>query len=724
MKRLILLFLSSTLGLLVHGQIPVFHWASNFGGSGVNIGYGIVNDASGDVYTTGSFSGIVDFDPGVGVYTLSASGVSDVFVSKLTSSGAFVWAVKLGGNGIEVGNAIALDTLGNVFTTGFFTGTADFDPSPATFNLVSAGNEDVFVCKLDAGGALVWAKRMGGGSSEIGQGVAVDAAGNVHTTGFFQGAGDYDPGAAVFNLAPSGGADVFLSKLDAAGNFIWAKRLGGSGTGTGRAISVDADGNVYSGGAFSGLVDFDPGPGVNTINSAGGTDVFISKLNASGNFIWARHMGGIYSDYCSSIALDATGNVYSTGGFQFTADFDPGPSSYTFEAAGAGANDIFISKLDAAGNFVWAKQIGGINDDIGHAIKIDIGGNVYSTGYFNGTVDFDPGPGVFTLTSSGADDFYISKLNSSGNFIWTLKSGGTDSDVSRGITVDIAGNVFTTGYFSGTADFDPGPGTYTLNSPGNTDVFIQKLCALPSAPVNATPGGNQGVCTGQSATLSAVSSGSVVWYGSPTGTNVLGTGTNYITPPLGTGNYTYYAEAYTCYASPVRTPITVTVSPEPIFSASTNVLLLCVGETATLSVTGLTSATWTPGGIGTSIVVSPSVSTTYTVQGANGGCTVSAVINQPVSECTGLEDLRDLDSYLQVFPNPAADELYLQNSGPSNFKLILYDACGREVRHSEVLPFSNHQLRTEGLEDGIYYLRAISPESSIKNFKVLVLANP
>jgi putative cell wall-binding protein len=188
-------------------------WARAFGGTGTDDSFGVAVDAAGNVHTTGSFEGTVDFDPGSGVSNLTSAGDTDVFVSKLDADGNLVWARAFGGANFDQGFGVAVDAAGNVHTTGRFAGTADFDPGSGVANLTSAGIDDVFVSKLDSAGNLVWAHAFGGTSFDEGRGVAVDAAGNVHTTGWFVGTADFDPGSGVANLTSAGSADVFVSKL-------------------------------------------------------------------------------------------------------------------------------------------------------------------------------------------------------------------------------------------------------------------------------------------------------------------------------------------------------------------------------------------------------------------------------------------------------------------------------------------------------------------------------
>ncbi len=387
----------------------------------------------------------------------------------------YVWAKSIGDANYDLGQSVVTDAAGNVFSTGYFMGTVDFDPGAGIDNLISSGFHDVFISKLDASGNFAWAKKMGGTNYDLGQSIALDAAGNIYTTGYFRGTADYDPGPLVFNLISNGSNDVFISKLDASGNFIWAKSVGGLTSDEGYSIFPDAFGNVYVTGSFNGNVDFDPGAGSFVLSSSGAQDIFVLKLDASGNFIWAKKMGGTGADLPTFLKLDAAGDIYTTGYFNATCDFDPGPD--VFNLTSGGLVDIYISKLDTAGNFIWAKGIGGSTEDAGYSLGFDASGNVFATGFFSGTVDFDPGAGVSELVSSGSFDIFILKLDATGNFSWAKKMGGTSSDRSLSMALDNVGNIYTTGWFSATADFDPGTATFDLTSGGLTDIFVSKLNA-------------------------------------------------------------------------------------------------------------------------------------------------------------------------------------------------------------------------------------------------------
>ena len=195
---------------------------------------------------------------------------------------------------------------------------------------------------------LAFAFGIGGLTQDEGHGVAVDDSDNLYITGYFERVVDFDPGPGIANMmavGPYNYMDQFVLKLDADGEFVWATSMGTVGLETGRAMVVDSDGYVYTAGSV------------------------VQKLNPNGQVLWSRSMGEEGYD----IAVDASGNVYTTGSFSGTLDFDPGLG--TFEMTSSGRTDIFVSKLDSNGNFVWAKAMGGTLDDAGKGIALDSSNN-------------------------------------------------------------------------------------------------------------------------------------------------------------------------------------------------------------------------------------------------------------------------------------------------------------------------------------------------------------
>ena len=499
---LTLLFVTLLKTTSVIAQSPSLSWAKGMGGPSDDYSYALTVDLSGNVYSTGSFKITADFDPGAGTFNLSSFGGDDIFISKLDASGNFVWAKNIGGTLPDQGFSIAIDALGNIYTTGAFRGTADFDPNAGTFNLTAAAGADIFISKLDASGNFVWAKSIGALSDDASYAITLDTLGNIYTTGFYEGTVDFDPGVGTFNLVSGVFADAFILKLDSSGNFVWAKGLSGFAIENGRAIAVDASGNVITMGVFQNTADFDPGAATFNLVAAGVYDIYISKLDAYGNFIWAKSMGGTSYDHGSSMAVDTKDNIYTTGVFQDTSDFDPNSGTFNLIATG-NSQDIFISKLDSSGNFEWAKSMGAASGDQGHGVAVDPAGSVYTTGNFNGTVDFDPGSGAFNLVSAFTDCF-ISKLDASGNFVWAKSIIGNSAQIGNAITIDALANIYTLGDFQDTADFDPNAGVFNLIAHPNIyyfDVFIQKLSQTgtginqlsQSTPIQIYPNPSSGI---------------------------------------------------------------------------------------------------------------------------------------------------------------------------------------------------------------------------------------
>lgn len=297
------------------------------------------------------------------------------------------------------------------------------------------------------GQVLKWVKSFGGYSYDVATSVAVDHNGNVYTTGTFYDTIDINPGPDTLTFTSSGGGDIFSQKFSPFGELLWARSFGGRYSDHCRSICVDNWGNVYTTGSFSDTVDFDPGNGVAEIISNHALDVFVLKLDHLGKYKWAKSLEGGWWDDGNSICTDKDGNVYLTGSFEHTVDFDPSQDTFYLSAKSPITSDIFIQKLDSLGNFLWAKSIGGKYNDAGLSMDVDVLGNVYVTGYFGDTVDFDPGASSNMLKSELDYDVFVLKLSSSGNFQWA-KSFGNSLTTPTSIVTDTYKNVYLTGDFT------------------------------------------------------------------------------------------------------------------------------------------------------------------------------------------------------------------------------------------------------------------------------------
>jgi hypothetical protein len=389
-------------------------WAKSVGGSGIDVCYGIAVDGSSNVYIVGYFNGTADFDPAAGTSNLVTNGGTDIFLAKYSSAGALVWAKNIGGTSNDVGRAITLDGSENVYITGEYRTTADFNPGGTAKNLTSVGNGDVFIAEYSSAGSCLLAISVGGTSADAGYGIGVDGIGSVTITGEFNDIADFDPGTGTSNLTSAGATDIFLAQYDFSGNLLWYNSFGETSNDYSRGIAVDPNGgDIYITGVFNGTADFNPAIGTTNLTSAGLEDMFFAKYDASGGLVFAKSVGGSFSDLGAAITFDASGNVYVAGYFTGTdADFDPGAGTATL--TDPGGFGLFYAKYNSSGIFQWVKGAGDVEDDEARAIAVDGSGNVYVTGFFGGTVDFDPGPGTSNLVAAGSDDIFLAKYESNG----------------------------------------------------------------------------------------------------------------------------------------------------------------------------------------------------------------------------------------------------------------------------------------------------------------------
>ena len=411
--------------------------------------------------------------------TIWRAAVIGILFTTSTYAQTLDWVKTIVGSGNQIVHGTAIDASGNVYNTGEFWSTTDFDPGTGSLSLSSQGNADIFVQKLDADGNLLWAYGFGSGGEDIGRAIDVDQNGNVYITGAFRGTIDFDPGAGTNPLTFGGYSDIFVLKLTENGDFVWAKNFKSfSDFSTGLDIKSDAFGNVYTTGKMKADVDFDPGSGTNTVIAVG-SDIFIHKLDANGDFDWVRTYGGSgpYVEEGQSIEMDEQGDLYISGTFLGTVDFDSGLGVSELTAVGARPS-LFVLKMKPNANFVWVKGYGSTSLLTASARDMAINGNdLYVVGTYHGTTDFDPGSGVQNETSDGSGDIYIEKLDTAGNFQWVRTIGNQAIDNAFSVATDYFSNVYVTGEFAGTVDFDPDPIATLDFTAGYKDPFVVKLDA-------------------------------------------------------------------------------------------------------------------------------------------------------------------------------------------------------------------------------------------------------
>ena len=390
--------------------------------------------------------------------TLTSYGGQDAFVAKYNSAGNLQWVRQAGGTSPDwdCARGVGVDAAGNVYVTGGFLGTATFD---GTF-LTSLGSEDCFLAKYDLGGTLQWV-RQGSDSwhSAYGTGIAVDSVGNSLVVGYFEGQTVSFGGITATN---AGYADysyaAFIVKYDSTGTAQWALGLGGGDTYS-TTVGMDAAGNCYVGGSFMGTLRL----ATTNLTSAGDKDGFLAKFNSAGVLQWVRQAAGTDWDG-GRLGVDTAGNSWFVGNFTGSASI--GPANLT-SPSGYG---LFVARYDTSGNLQWVRQAdsaGFLGTEGG--CGIDASGNCYIPGIYSDTVNF----GGTVITNRGGWDIFAAKYDSAGNFQWVQTGGGTGNDGAFRMAVDPVGNCYMAGWFQGTALI----GTNTLSAQGYWDVFLAKLAA-------------------------------------------------------------------------------------------------------------------------------------------------------------------------------------------------------------------------------------------------------
>jgi len=423
MRKLFLLFAILTIFVLnANAQQPTWEWAKQA------IGFGEVScmasDDSGNVYLAGTFESTLTFDS-YSVITTPPNGNESVFLAKYNSSGNVVW-VKSPNDSASSANSpsgIAIDASGNVYITGMFiSSTITF----GAFTLINhSNNADMYFVKYDAGGNVIWAKGIGGNGYECGQGLAIDALGNIYVTGIYNSFALSFGNYTIFNSSSGGICNIFLAKYDSSGNALWAKSAGGLNDDEANWVACDLFGNVYITGFFNSQVAHF---GLDSIiNSSGTADFFLAKYDTSGNVKWVKNAKGQCTDVGNFVKTDSHGNVYVTGYYESGAIFI---DSDTLLYNGVGGDNVFIVKYDSSGQLQWANR--GIGNGIGYSLTIDSSESVYVCGGMeDSTISFNninlnwTGPYVIC---HGPEPMFIVKFNSIGNAIYgfALGAGGDD----------------------------------------------------------------------------------------------------------------------------------------------------------------------------------------------------------------------------------------------------------------------------------------------------------
>lgn len=434
----------------LQADIPEWIWAVQGGGVNYNSGREIVTDEQGNIYVTGFYQGTGTF----GDQSVTSAGSFDAFVVKYDHAGNALWARSLGSENGDYGIGLAIDAGGNIYVTGYFSGT--MTTSVGTFT--SLGLRDIYLAKFSNDGDLLWVRHAGSPDMNEGNGVAVDNINQqVYVTGKFEG-------TLIFvdtpeTLVSAGASDIMVAAYSFDGALIWANRAGGPENEISFALGTDGTGNVYGAANMNGTATF----GDFTLTSFGLGDIVVFKLDPDGGWLWAKNYGAAGEETGWDIAVDDDGNNWVTGVFS-------SPSIAFGDHIITNTNimqDMFVFKQNADGDVLWANSGGGASNDYGRGIAIDEQGACFVTGDYQGTANFGPQQ----LTAVHNVDIFIVKYAPDGSATWAKSAGGQSTDSCDAIAGDDEGNVFITGYFYSNIMFD----NITLVANYDQPVFVAKL---------------------------------------------------------------------------------------------------------------------------------------------------------------------------------------------------------------------------------------------------------
>jgi Ca2+-binding RTX toxin-like protein len=452
-------------------------YSTYLGGSDVDVGEGIAVDSQGAAYITG-LSASADFPTTAGAFDTSANGRGDAFLAKLSPDGSsLAYSTYLGGSSFldDGGVGIAVDSQGAAYVTGS-TGSTDFPTTAGAFDTSANGGYEAFITKLNASGSgIVYSTFLGGSNNDSGLGIAIGGAGSVYVTGGADSA-DFPTTAGAFDTTQNDPSDAFVTKLNAAGSgLVYSTYLGGGAFDQGGGIAVDAAGRAYISGQ-TGSGDFPSTVGAFDTTHNGVSDVFVTKLNATGSALaYSTYLGGTGDDYGNRIAVDGSGAAYITG-LSESADFPT--SAGALDTSANGGRDAFVTKLNPPGSALgYSTYLGGASNDIGVGIAVDSGGSAYVTGYSTSS-DFPTTAGALDTSFNGGDSFgdpFVTKLNLPCNGKAATIVGTNGSDTLTGtsgndVIVGLGGNDTISGV-GGNDTICGGGGNDTLDGGDGNDTL-------------------------------------------------------------------------------------------------------------------------------------------------------------------------------------------------------------------------------------------------------------
>ncbi|MBP9081451.1 MAG: T9SS type A sorting domain-containing protein [Bacteroidia bacterium] len=598
--------------------------AFKIGGTGNDRINAIISDSSGNIYIAGGFSGTVDFNPGAGVTNLVAAGGEDMFFAKYDDNGSLVWARKAGGSGSDGANGLTFDGGNNLIVTGYFSNTVDMNPAAPVNNLVSAGSADFFIASYNTSGVYVSAIRYGGSGHDSASDILYDATtGSFAVTGKFTGSVNFNPGGSAMNLTSSGGvtgSDAFFARYNSSGALIWVKQLGSAAISAtinsmqliqGVTSELLIAGFAQSRNGADGNLDLDPGIGSDNMSVQGndGKDAFVARFvfgnsGNTGNYIWSGKFQSYYDEEITNIAVDRLSETwYAIGNFNGEIDLNP-DAVFTSLYTPSGASDIFvIAFIGTSNQFNYAESFGGIANDAGTDMALDVNDRLRICGSFTGTADL--APGIFSSTSvsaSGSADGFLIALGDlcepvdyqgssqtiticqGKNFTITAINGNQISfyDALSGGILLSSGSQFTTPVLQSTTTYFIGDDVCPLTPRTSVTVNVDVI-----PPVLVSASGPTTFCAGGNVQLTASTGSSYAYQWKKYG-NLISGATDTVYAASGTGTYKVTATSSSgCSRNSGNTFVVVNPLPPANITATGNTSF-CVGDSVKLEANSAT----------------------------------------------------------------------------------------------------------------------------------------
>jgi hypothetical protein len=696
-------------------------WATWYGGNGDDWGYGVATDTLGNVFITGytntGSAGVISTTGSHQVNNGGGNNGRDAFLVKFNRAGVRQWGTYYGGNGDDYGEGVSTDPAGNVYLVGkteTISGTA-IATAGSHQSAYGGWTSDAFLAKFNTNGVRQWGTYYGGLDMESNASVYADRNNNIYMSGCTRSQNAAAMTTPGCHQSVFGGSTLkaYLVKFNTSGVRQWGTYYGGSGNDYSYSICADTSSNVYMIGYSTTTV----GTAIATLGShqstygGGFSDCYLVKFDVNGVRQWGTYYGGTGFEYSNAVTTDITGNVYLTG----YTDSNTGTviaTTGSHQTSIAGLADACVAKFTSAGVRVWGTYYGGTGQDYIYSAVSEGIDKVYIAGFSSSTTGtFIANPGSHqSYFGGGSQDGFLAKLIDCSTTGPTVTINTPTNNLCNGGNIGAA-SVNASGGTSFNYNWVPSGGTASIASNLAAGVYtciVLNQCTLKVAstvtitqpPAINITAANATVCAGNTITLTASASGGsgTLSYSWTTGSS---SNTTAVTPTLNTT----YSINVTDINSCVKTKsVSVTVNPSPTISAVTSNSLLCVGQSATLNATGAVNYTWNPGGVGSSIVVSPTTNITYTITGSDAnGCVNSSQLTQSVSACAGVSMISGQTFGLSIYPNPFQNRI-----------IISADRFPHSVRVINILGVIVCETETKGeiteldlslQPDGVYFIR-------------------